>query len=161
VVQFSKDSDSGWKFDVVWRDSGTLKTKFTSPVVRGAYAYGLSDGILECVRLSDGKRQWKKGRYRQGQVLLVDDVLLVTSESGSIVLVAAEPEEFRELAKLDVIGDVTWNVPALSGDRLLVRNADEAACLRLPLAEGKADTQAVDQSPTQVPPNTLRSEPPQ
>lgn len=161
VVQFSKDSDSGWKFDVVWRDSGTLKTKFTSPVVRGAYAYGLSDGILECVRLSDGKRQWKKGRYRQGQVLLVDDVLLVTSESGSIVLVAAEPEEFRELAKLDVIGDVTWNVPALSGDRLLIRNADEAACLRLPLAEGKADTQAVDQSQTQVPPNTLRSEPPQ
>lgn len=136
VVEFSRDESRGeakaWTFEVIWRDASVLKTKFTSPVVVGEYAYGLSDGILECVRLSDGERQWKKGRYRQGQLLLVGDVLLITSESGAVVLVAADPTKFNELAKLDVIGDVTWNTPALSGDRLLIRNAEEAACLRLP-----------------------------
>jgi outer membrane protein assembly factor BamB len=110
-----------------------LKTKLTSAVIRDGFAYGLSDGILECIQVSDGKQQWKKGRYRHGQLLLVDDVLLITAENGSVVLVAADPSKFKELAKLDVMGDVTWNTAALSGDRLLMRNADEAACLRLPL----------------------------
>jgi outer membrane protein assembly factor BamB len=137
VVQFAKDSNDRWTFEVIWRDVGALKTKFTSPVIHGDYAYGLSDGILECIRLSDGFRQWKQGRYRQGQLLLVNDVLLITSESGAVVLVAADPAKFKELAKLDVIGDVTWNTPALSGDRLLIRNSDEAACLRLPLAQAQ------------------------
>lgn len=133
LVEFAKDEQGKWTHEIVWKDPTALKTKFTSPVIHGEYAYGLSDGILECIKLSDGKRQWKKGRYRQGQLLLVDDLLLITSESGSIVLVAADPAEFKELAKFDVIGDVTWNTPALSGDRLLLRNADEAACVRLPL----------------------------
>ena len=137
LVEFTKDAQGKWKHEIVWKDPSVLKTKFTSPVVRGEYAYGLSDGILECVKLSNGERQWKKGRYRQGQLLLVDDILLITSESGSIVLVAADPKEFKELAKQDVIGDVTWNTPALSGNRLLIRNAEEAACVSLPLAEGQ------------------------
>jgi outer membrane protein assembly factor BamB len=117
----------------LWQNKSSLKTKFTSVVVRDHYAYGLNDGILECIDVDTGKQQWKKGRYRQGQLLLVGDKLLITSESGSLVLVAADPKDFSELAKLPIIGDVTWNVPALSGNRLLIRNADEAALVRLPL----------------------------
>lgn len=133
LVKFSKSSEGEWSSEVVWRKSSVLKTKFTSAVLSGDYAYGLSDGTLECVRVSDGTRQWKNGRYHQGQLLLVGNVLLITAEDGSVVLVAAEPTKFAELARVPVIEGVTWNVPSLSGDRLLVRNADEAACLRLPL----------------------------
>jgi outer membrane protein assembly factor BamB len=131
LVEFSRDDQGQWAGKVLWQEPHSLKTKLTSAVIRDGYAYGLSDGILECIRVSDGEQQWKKGRYRHGQMLLVDDVLLITAENGSLVLVAADPTGYNELAKLDVLGDVTWNPPALSGNLLLMRNADEAAAVRL------------------------------
>ncbi len=134
VIEVVQEADQ-WSVNTVWTSSRVLKTKFTSCVVREGYAYGLSDGILECVDLSTGKRAWKKGRYRQGQLLLVGKHLLVSAEIGTIVLVAADPAEFRELATLPVIGDVTWNTLTLSGNRLLVRNSDDVACVHLPLVE--------------------------
>lgn len=122
-----------WQVKDLWANPGVLRTKFTSSVVKDGYAYGLSDGILECIALKDGKRQWKNGRYRQGQVLLVGSHLLITSEAGEVVLVQLDPRNFDELARFPVIGDVTWNTAALSGNRLLMRNSDEAACVILPL----------------------------
>ncbi len=44
-------------------------------------------------------------------------------------------EAFHELAKFQALEGKTWNNPALSGDLLLVRNAQEAACYELPLAK--------------------------
>jgi outer membrane protein assembly factor BamB len=127
----------------VWQDSKLLKTKFTNVVLHDGHAFGLSDGILECVRLADGKRVWKRGRYGQGQMLRVGGVLLVQAESGAVVLVEATPDEPRELARLEAIAGQTWNNPCLAGARLLVRNAEEAACYDLPvLAVSAGDVEA-------------------
>lgn len=117
----------------VW-ESRRLKAKFTNVVVRDGYVYGLDDGILTCLDLDTGERQWKSGRYGHGQVLLVGDLLLVTSEGGDVVLVEPVPEERRELARYQVFDRKTWNPPALAGRYLLVRNDREAVCLRLALA---------------------------
>jgi outer membrane protein assembly factor BamB len=133
-------NDNQWSVNVLWKDSSLLRTKFTSCVLHAGHAFGLSDGILECVDINTGKRAWKKGRYRHGQILLVGDTLLVTSEAGEVVLVAADPAQHRELAKLQVIGDVTWNTPALSGNRLFMRNSNEAACVLLPLRTPPSDS---------------------
>ena len=148
VIEVTK-SDAGWTTKSLWKIEAVLRTKFTSCVVKDGFAYGLNDGILECVNLSDGKRVWKKGRYRHGQVLLVGDTLLVTAENGSIVLVAVDSKEFRELATMPVIGDVTWNTAALSGNRLLMRNSDEAACVVLPLKSTATQTVSPPQSTVQ------------
>jgi outer membrane protein assembly factor BamB len=139
--------DGDWKTTAVWRNESSLKTKFTTAVVHNGYAYGLSDGILECVDLHTGKREWKQGRYRQGQVLLVGEHLLITSEAGEIVLVKASPNQWDELASLPVIGDVSWNTAALSGDRLLMRNSEQAACVILPLIQSPMEsTSGIDLS---------------
>ncbi len=126
-------------FAAAWRQPGLLKTKFTNVVIHAGHAYGLSDGILECVRLEDGKRRWKKGRYGQGQVLRVGDLLVVQAESGEVVLVECSPERHVERARFAALVGQTWNNPAISGDRLLVRNAEEAACYELPLVTGPAE----------------------
>ena len=118
----------------VWHNASNLKTKFSNVVLYQEHAYGLSDGILECVRIVDGKRQWKSGRYGQGQVLRVGSLLLVQAESGEVVLVDAAPEQQRVRGRLEALPGQTWNNPCLSGNRLLVRNAQEAACYRLPLS---------------------------
>jgi hypothetical protein len=86
------------------------------------------------VSLADGKRRWKGGRYGQGQVLRAGRLLIVQAESGEVVLVECSPEKHLVRARLEALDGQTWNNPCLSGDRLLVRNAEQAACYRLPLA---------------------------
>ena len=121
-------------FEAVWRQPGLLKTKFTNVAIHDGHAYGLSDGILECVSLADGARRWKGGRYGQGQVLRVGGLLLVQAESGEVVVVDCSPEKHFVRGRFAAIDGQTWNNLCLTGDRLLVRNAEEAACYRLPLA---------------------------
>lgn len=116
----------------LWEERTLLKTKFTNVVLHGGHAYGLSDGTLECVHLDSGKRKWKRGRYGQGQILGVGDVILVQAESGEVVMVSANPSEFSELGRFAAIEGRTWNNLCLAGKRLLVRNAEEAACYLLP-----------------------------
>jgi outer membrane protein assembly factor BamB len=117
----------------VWSQAGLLKTKFTNVVVHDGHAYGLSDGILECIRLADGKRIWKGGRYGQGQVLRVGEHLLVQAESGEVVLVDCASAGHAVRGRLAALDGQTWNNPTVVGDRLLVRNAAEAACYTLPV----------------------------
>ena len=92
---------------------------------RGEYLYGLDGGTLSCVKLSNGERVWKEGRYGAGQVLLAGDKLLVISESGQLACVAAKPDDFEELWKMDAIKGKTWNHPAIAHGRLYVRNMGE------------------------------------
>lgn len=129
-----KDEAGGeWSAQVVAQSQSNMRTKFTNPVIAGDAVYGLSDGILECINLESLDRRWKRGRYHHGQVLLLGNNLLVFAEDGRLVLVAADPTEHRELAVFPVLGNVCWNLPALAGNRLLVRNATEAACIELPI----------------------------
>ena len=122
------------KFDVesLWKNPRVLKTKFTNLTIIGDHAYGLSDGILECVSLDDGTSRWRRGRYGHGQVLGVGDVMLVLGERGELALVSANPKKYEELARIDALDGKTWNSLALYGKLLLVRNAQEAACYELP-----------------------------
>jgi outer membrane protein assembly factor BamB len=94
--------------------------------------------LLECMELETGAVKCKKRRqpvFGHGQIMLIGDVILVLSETGELALVEAKPDDYHELASLHALDDanVTWNNPAFSLPYLLVRNAHEAACYRLPL----------------------------
>ncbi|MEM8679590.1 MAG: PQQ-binding-like beta-propeller repeat protein [Planctomycetota bacterium] len=131
LIEISPDDDLPL---VVWENKGALKTKFSNVSLLDGYAYALDDGVLSCVEVATGDRIWRKGRYRYGQTLLVGRLLLVMSEFGELALVEASPEAYRELGKVPVFDGQTWNTLCLYGNRLLVRNADEAACYELTLA---------------------------
>jgi outer membrane protein assembly factor BamB len=78
-----------------------------------------------------GELKWKGGRYGYGQVLLAGDNLIVLSEDGDLALVRALPDRHQEVARFPVLDGKTWNVPALSGGVLLVRNLAEMAAFDL------------------------------
>jgi outer membrane protein assembly factor BamB len=116
-----------------WR-SLRMKTQFNSVAVRDGHAYGLDDGRLACVDLATGERLWKDGNFGSGQTLLVDDLIIVQSESGAVYLTAAKPDGYHELGKIDALHSKTWNHPTLAGRFLLVRNDREAVCYELPVS---------------------------
>jgi outer membrane protein assembly factor BamB len=110
-----------------------LKPNHNDIIVHNGHAFGMDMPGLECIELKNGERKWKGKKYG-GQLLLLSDqnLLLILSEKGELVLVEAYPEQFKELAKFKAIEGKTWNHPALVGDILLVRNSREMAAFRLP-----------------------------
>lgn len=129
------------KFSVqeVWANR-QLKAKFTNTVARNGYVYGLDEKILCCLELATGEKKWKEraGQYDYGQIILVEDDILVQAESGEVALVEATPERFHEWTRFQPLTNKTWNNPALAGRYLLVRNDREAACYELPLRTEEA-----------------------
>ena len=65
-------------------------------------------------------------------MLLADDLLLVQTEDGEVVLVRPDPAGLAELGRFAALDGKTWNPPALAGPLLLIRNDREAASYELP-----------------------------
>ena len=121
---------TSWRVDTKWESTRILKTKFTSAIAYQGYLYGLSDGVLECIDPKDGSRVWRGKRYGHGQSIIVNGHILVTSEDGRVVLIPATASgNGQEIAQMQVLEGVTWNIPAVAGPYLLIRNAEFAACL--------------------------------
>ncbi|QEL17889.1 outer membrane protein assembly factor BamB family protein [Limnoglobus roseus] len=133
-VHVTRDGDT-WKTEVVWK-SKNLKPYFNDGVVHVGHFYGFDDKSFTCIDLKDGSRKWKTGtQYGHGQVLLLGDqaVLVVQAVDGKIILVAANPDEHTEIAKLQALDGKTWNHPVVAHGNLFVRNNSEVAVYELNL----------------------------
>jgi len=132
--------DDTWSVEPLWTNK-LLKGAYANPIARDGFVYGLDKGILVCLDLKTGRRRWKQGRHGHGQMLLADDLLVILSEKGHLVLVEATPDAYRELGKIPAIEGRTWNNPTMVEGRIFVRNHLEMACYDLhPLETEEART---------------------
>ncbi len=129
LVEVSPKGD-GYEARTVWQNN-RMKNKFSSSVLYQGYIYGLDEAILACIDASTGDLKWKGGRYGYGQLLLASGYLIISSEAGEIVFVKANPDSHQEVARFAALEGKTWNVPAIAGGRLIVRNSTEMACFRV------------------------------
>lgn len=134
---------SDWQLSESWT-TRAMKPDYNDFVEYQGMLYGFDGNIFACSDLSRGKKQWKRGRYGNGQVLLLSDAgqLLLTSEKGELVLLKADPEKMVELAKFQAIEGKTWNHPILIDNHVFVRNGQEAACYELPLQDTTEDSKS-------------------
>ena len=131
-LSVTRDGES-WAIKQDWA-SRDMKSDFNDFVEHQGSLYGFDGNIFACIDLETGKRRWKKGRYGNGQVLMLCDAgqMIVTSEAGELVLLKADPSKMVEIAKIQAIEGKTWNHSVVVGNRVFVRNAEEAACYQLP-----------------------------
>jgi outer membrane protein assembly factor BamB len=131
LVDVTHDGNQ-WRVVEVWSTTG-MRPEFPDFVVHDGHAYGFDGAIFCCLDLVSGKRRWKEGRFGRGQVMLLSEqsVLLVISEKGEAILVAADPERHRELGRFRALAGKTWNHPVVLGGRLYLRNDEEMACYEL------------------------------
>ncbi len=133
LFEFSRQNDA-LQLNEIWT-SRSLKSDFNDFVVFENNAFGFDGGIFASIDLTTGKRNWKGGRYGNGQVLLLEQsgLLLVTSERGEGILLKATPEDLYETARVPLLKGKTWNHPVLADEHLYLRNGQEMACYRLAL----------------------------
>jgi outer membrane protein assembly factor BamB len=129
VIELSRDADRV-SVREVWRNS-RMKNRFSSSVLHDGIIYGLDESILAAIDAGTGELKWKGGRYGYGQLLLADGHLIVLTENGDLALVRATPDRHEELTRFHVLDGKTWNVPAIAGGYLLVRNLAEMAAFDL------------------------------
>jgi outer membrane protein assembly factor BamB len=110
-----------------------------SPVVGGDRVFGLSNG-LHCLKLQDGLQPvWQsdlRDYYEYGAAIASADRVLVITLRGTLVLLDATSDDYRELGRLDLQSDRTETLshPALLGRSLYVRIGTELMCLDLETA---------------------------
>jgi outer membrane protein assembly factor BamB len=115
---------------VLWR-SPAFTAYVANPVYRDGHLYGYGGDFLRCVRASDGKAAWEERTY-PGSVVLVDGHLVALSiTAGVLRVVEANPQAYRERARLQVLepGARAETPPSVVGRRVFVRNDEEVVAV--------------------------------
>jgi outer membrane protein assembly factor BamB len=132
LIKAVKDDDGNWRADFTdWKTNKRFKLKFGDAVEKDGMIYGLSETILTCLDFQTGKIVWQqRGDFGYGQLILVEDVLVILTEDGEVVLVEAS-KEHPELLRFQALEGKCWSHPAFVRGKLLVRNAAHMACFDL------------------------------
>ena len=86
-----------------------------------------------------GEVQWKERGLGCGSLMIADGKVLILSEKGELVLAAADPEAYRELARSEFLSGRCWTMPVLVNGKVYGRNAaGTLKCVQLPKKQADA-----------------------
>lgn len=131
-----KKEDSGFTTEELWRKSGNkMANHWSTPVCYKGHLYGLfgfkqyGDAPLSCYDLKTGELKWEESGFGPGHLTLVNDKLLVLGDAGQLVVAAADPTSYKEMAKQDFLDGKCWTTPIYSGGKIYARSATEGICV--------------------------------
>jgi outer membrane protein assembly factor BamB len=112
---------SGAEPKIAW-ESKAMRNQMSGAVHWEGHLYGFDDKVLKCIDLA-GEEKWRERGLGQGALSIAGGRLIVMSEDGELVVAAAKPAAFEELARTKVFdGGTCWTVPVLSDGIVYVRN---------------------------------------
>jgi outer membrane protein assembly factor BamB len=126
-----------WKATQLWANT-QAKINLATPVLVDGFLYsqgGLNTKAFICVDASNGQIKWSQLGFGKdvkdySSVIPVGKNLLVLTYDGQLLLLAANPEKYTELGRVQVCGN-TWSHPAFANGKLYVRDSRELQCIEL------------------------------
>ncbi len=120
----------------VWSGDESLSNHYSTSVHREGFLYGFEGRqefgqSLRCVELATGKVMWNVDGFGAGTLLIAGDLLIITRESGELVLAPASPKAFQPAARAQLLPGVIRAYPALSAGTFFVRNEKTLAAFSL------------------------------
>ena len=124
----SRLTNGKYLIETSWK-SKNLKAKFSNPVLKNGYLYGLSENLLVCLEAKTGELNGAVTNTGTGRILVSKDKLLILGNTGVLSIVEATPDQFKEVFSEQLLSDVRcWNGPALASGYLVAMNGEELAC---------------------------------
>lgn len=127
----------GGSAKVVWQDEFAMQNHWSTTIARGGFLYGFSGrheqgSDFRCVRAADGAVTWRvpsddspaEGApfYGRGSAIFADGRFIVMGERGTLALVEATPNQFREISRATFpeLDHPCWTAPVLADRRLFI-----------------------------------------
>lgn len=115
--------------------SNRMRNDWSSSTYKDGYFYGFNVATLLSMDAETGERKWLRRGFGKGSLIMVDDRLFILSDMGHLTVAEATPEEYREIATLDVLEGRSWTAPSYYNGRLFVRNHTHMASVRIMMTE--------------------------
>jgi outer membrane protein assembly factor BamB len=115
-----------WTTEPIWENE-ELPLRYTTPVVSGDMLFGLSgrnSGQYYAIDSKTGKTLWTSdGRQAaHASVARAGDLLFSLESDGELVVARSSQTSFQPLRKYKVSPNETWAQPAISGNRVFVKD---------------------------------------
>jgi len=139
LVRVEKDGES-LKVHRVYEARRAMRAHMATPVFFNGHFYGFDDDQLTCMKyVYEAKEKieplWKEDKFNKGNLLLVDNRLIVLGQNGNLALAEASPDGYKEKSHVQAFeverGERCWSMPVLAQGRLYLRGPKKLICLDL------------------------------
>jgi outer membrane protein assembly factor BamB len=126
----SKRNDQ-WVADLAW-ENPQLQMSFSNPVLVGDAVFSLSplnSGQFFWADAKTGKTLWTSTPRQAGNAAIVraGNLLLVLKDDAQLIVARSTPGGFEPLITYTVADSATWPAPAVSGNRIFVKDISTVA----------------------------------
>jgi outer membrane protein assembly factor BamB len=124
-----------WSAAKVW-DNADVPMYMSSPVLSGDTVFGFSHrnkGQFFAIDARTGKTLWTSPP-RQGEnaaIVAVGDVLVILTDDGQLTVAKATDQAWSAVKRIEVASSPTWAHPVLLGPRVLIKDEQSLALLRI------------------------------
>jgi outer membrane protein assembly factor BamB len=125
------------QLEELWQGDRSLSSQFNTPVKIGDQLFGIdgrqegNSARLRCVDWSTGKVRWTQEKVGCAHVIALPDAILVLRETGELLRVAINTQNYQELGKAELCEGTVRAAPALSNGRFILRNESTLAVYQL------------------------------
>jgi glucose dehydrogenase len=115
-----------WTVEKTW-ETTAVSMYVSNPVLADGTLFGLShraSGQLFAIDTANGAVRWLGEPRWAGNAALVTSgrLLFILKDDGTLVVARANPSRFETIVSYTVADSATWAQPAISGDRILVKD---------------------------------------
>lgn len=131
AIRLSQEKDE-WKTTEVWRND-LIPMYLNSPIVQGDRLYGMThrrSGQVFCADARTGKVIWQnEGRTAKNAAFVgTGDAVLMLTTDGDLHVIKHDTDSLQVVAKYHVSDSSTWAHPAVSGGKVIIKDAARLTC---------------------------------